>query len=76
MRFVEAKCSILCCVFETRFVKNVKIAIFAGSAAHLDKPICICVRTENRPFHESLINNASERAFFLDFFLVLYDEKS
>ena len=60
VRFVEAKRLILSCVLKAIFVKNTKIVILAGSAALLYKATFICVRTGNRPFHESAINNASE----------------
>ena len=60
VRFVEAKCSISCYTFFTRFLKTVKIAIFAGSAAHLYTALSIRVRTRNLRFHESAVNNGSE----------------
>ena len=40
--------------------ENTKIAIIAGRAEHLYKAIFLFVRTGNRPFTESLVNNASE----------------
>ena len=60
VRFVEAKRSISFCAFFARFLKIVKVAIFAGSAAHLYTALSIRVRTRNRRFHESAVNNASE----------------
>ena len=64
------------CVVEMIFVKNTKSATFAGSAAHLYKAIFRCIRTGNRPFHESLINNKTEWAFFQSFlFLCLWRKK-
>ena len=69
VRFVEAKRSISICSFFTRFLKIVKVAIFAGSAAHLYTALSIRVRTRNCLFHASTVNNASERAFFFQLLL-------
>ena len=45
-----------------------KIAIIAGSAAHFYKTTFLRFVAWNRPFHESAVNNGTERAKFLHFF--------
>ena len=48
--------------------KNMKIAIIAGSAAHFYKTTLLRFVARNRPFHESAVNNGTERPNFLFFF--------